>query len=431
MIYLITVLAPWLLLAAAFAGLAGWALAAERGAPAHLAQRRERDKLVRDLAQLAAGEATPQTAIVNEADTARSLAAIRDGRIAELERALEQSRTRSAELAGDLAELQRRSERTDSNDAELTRLRALVDAHEAQAAQTVDVQAEPAPAPAHDEEAAALQTWRLRYFEQRVQFLEGRQTQPAVEMPEPAATEATPAHEWRARETEARVAFLEQELRNRAEAPAPAVAPVSEQTAEQASPFAANVNDDVLLRWRLLYLERRVAHLQANAAQPQEAAAEAAAPVGLMDNAPDPDRWKWRARYLEARVRHLEQRPVSAAPVNGAAPAEAPKPVSAPAAAAPAVPEERPPGLPAANSGAPDDFTLIDGVSALQQSTLNSLGIYHFDQIAAWTPGNIAWVDRYLRLRGRIEEEEWVEQAAELAEHGVPAARPQTEGARA
>ena len=64
MIYLITVLAPWLLLTAAFAGLAGWAVAAERGTPAQVAQRRERDKLVRDLAQLAAGQATPQTAIV-------------------------------------------------------------------------------------------------------------------------------------------------------------------------------------------------------------------------------------------------------------------------------------------------------------------------------------------------------------------------------
>jgi len=408
MIYLITVLAPWLLLTAAFAGLAGWAMAAERGAPAQTAQRRERDKLVRDLAQLAAGEATPQTAIVNDADTARSLAVIRDGRIAELERVLEQSRARAAELAGELAELQRRSERSDTDNAELTRLRGLVDAHEAQAAQTIEVQ----PDPVHDE-AAALQTWRLRYFEQRVQFLEDRTTPPAPPAPAAVAEEA-PAHEWRAREAEARVAFFEQELRNRSEAP----------VAEPASPFAANADDDVLLRWRMLYLERRTAHLQANAAQQQEAE-----PAPLAADGPDPDRWKWRARYLEARVRHLEQRPATA-PVNGVAP-EAPVAARPPEPPAPTVPEERPPGLPAATSGAPDDFTLIDGVSPLQQSTLNSLGIYHFDQIAAWTPANVAWVDRYLRLRGRIGEEEWVEQAAELAEHGVHAARPQNEGARA
>lgn len=414
MIYLITVLAPWLFLTAAFAGLAGWAVASGRGAPAQVAQRRERDKLVRDLAQLAAGEATPQSAIVNDADTARSLAVIRDGRIAELERSLEQSRARAAELAGELAELQRRSGRGEADAAELTRLRGLVDAHEAQAAQTIEVQ----PDPVHNE-AAALQTWRLRYFEQRVQFLEGRTAPPALPAPAAAPSEEAPLHEWRAREAEARVAFLEQELRNRKATPA----------TEPISPFAANADDDVLLRWRMLYLERRAAHLQASAAQQHEVVAEPTQPIATADG-PDPDRWRWRARYLEARVRHLEHRPVQA-PINGAVAPEAPAVARPPEPPTPTVPEERPPGLPAATSGAPDDFTLIDGVSPLQQSTLNSLGIYHFDQIAAWTPANVAWVDRYLRLRGRIEEEEWVEQAGELAEHGVHAARPQTEGARA
>jgi len=413
MIFLITVLAPWLLLTAAFASLAGWAVAAERGAPAQIAQRRERDKLVRDLAQLAAGEATPQTATVNEADTARSLAAIRDGRIAELERALEQSRARAAELAGELAEMQRRSERGDADSAELIRLRGLVDAQEAQAAQTIDAQAEPP----HDE-AAVLQMWRLRYFEQRVQFLEGRTAAPAL--PAPAATlasEENTTQEWRAREAEARATFLEQELRKRSEPAA----------LDQASPFAANADDDVLLRWRMLYLERRVAHLQERAEQPPETVAELA-PKGAQESVADADRWKWRARYLESRVRHLEQRGAPAT-ANGAAAEASAEPARQPPT--PSVPEERPPALPAATSGAPDDFTLIDGVSPLQQSTLNSLGIYHFDQIAAWTPANVAWIDRYLRLRGRIGEEEWVEQAAELAEHGVHAARPQSEGARA
>ena len=32
-------------------------------------------------------------------------------------------------------------------------------------------------------------------------------------------------------------------------------------------------------------------------------------------------------------------------------------------------------------------------------------------------------VDQYLRLRGRIEDEEWVEQAADLAREGPAAAR--------
>ena len=390
MIYLITVLAPWLLLTAAFAGLAGWALAAERGMPAELAQRRERDKLVRDLAQLAAGEATPQTAIVNDADTARSLAAIRDGRIAELERSLEQSRSRAAELAGELAELQRRSGRREADNAELARPRGLVDAPAAQAAQTIEAHAQ-----STQDENAALQTWRLRYFEQRVKFLEGRGLPALAALPAPA-----PA----------------------------AMSGESESTASaQASPFAASADVDALLRWRMLYLERRAAHLRELAGSLAVAPAPALE-TAAQESGPDPDRWKWRARYLESRVRHLEQRDVQSAPqpapaepetVNGAEP-----PREEPQSPPPLVPagaEERPPGLPAANSGAPDDFSLIDGVSPLQQSTLYSLGVYHFDQIAAWTPANIAWVDKYLRLRGRISEEEWVEQAQDLAREGAPA----------
>ncbi|MBS0385785.1 MAG: hypothetical protein JSS00_10610 [Proteobacteria bacterium] len=399
--YLIAVLAPWLLLTASFAALAGWAVAAERGAPALAAQRRERDKLVRDLAKLAAGEATPQTAIVSDAETARSLASVRDGRIAELERALEQSRARAAELAGEVAEHQRRAERYGADAAELARLREQAAAHEAQAAQTIDAHVEPlaAPVPVEppEEEVSALQTWRLRYFEQRVKFLESRTASPSsAAAPEPEA-----AAEWRARDAEARARFLEQELRRREQSDA---APAA------GSPFAANADVDALLRWRMLYLERRTAHLQ------DAAARLTARPAPAEEAAPDIDRWRWRARYLESRVRHLEQRtPLTkeAAHVDGAEPEAHAEPPT------PSAPEERPPSLPAANAGAPDDFTLIDGVSPLQQSTLNSLGIYHFEQIAAWTPGNVAWVDRYLRLRGRIGEEEWVEQADKLAREGV------------
>jgi predicted flap endonuclease-1-like 5' DNA nuclease len=65
--------------------------------------------------------------------------------------------------------------------------------------------------------------------------------------------------------------------------------------------------------------------------------------------------------------------------------------------------------------GAPDDLTLIGGIGPKIQEVLNSLGIWHFDQIAAWTPENIAWVDAYLSFAGRIVREGWVEQARVLA----------------
>ena len=61
-----------------------------------------------------------------------------------------------------------------------------------------------------------------------------------------------------------------------------------------------------------------------------------------------------------------------------------------------------------------DDLTLIGGIGPKIQDVLNSLGIFHFDQIAEWTPENVAWVDEYLNFSGRIVREGWVEQAAVL-----------------
>jgi predicted flap endonuclease-1-like 5' DNA nuclease len=406
MIYLIGQLWVWLLLTAVSAAVAGWAFAAERAAPAQRALRRDRENLLSDLIRLTSEDGASATGAVEgerEIDATRRLLVIRDGRITELEHALETARARGDDLAGELAELRRSGPGENTDQAEeLRRLRGLVADSESERARTIDVEAAADPAA---EENAALQLWRLRYFEQRVRYLEAQSRAPAV--PE----EADPLPEWRVRDAEARAAFLEDELRA-VRAPANVEAPSIQAVA---SPFAADAEVDVLLRWRLLYLERRVAHLQAAASRAP------VAPMPVLDAAPDLDRWKWRARYLESRVRHLEQR----APVI----VEAPRTVMADAVedAPPTTPPTRrgvkPPVLGSARNGAPDDFTLIEGVSLQQQSTLYSLGVFHFDQIAAWTPDHIAWVDNYLRLRGRIADQEWLEQADELARDGPAAAR--------
>lgn len=404
MIFLINTLGLWLLLTAAFAALAGWAWAAERGAPADAAIRRERDRLVRDLALLARGEGEAQPLVATDADAMRSLHAIRESRIAELEGALAQHRGRADEAAARAAELERRLEQHQDQSAEITRLTALVEAQPAEQAH-----------PPEDEEKT-LQGWRLRYFERRVQFLENEAAPSVPLLPAPTPAEPAPAPpvmEWRAREAEARASYLAQALREREAAP-------SEPEAAPDSPFAANVDVDMLLRWRMLYLERRTAHLQ------NLLGAQAAEPAPAVDaeaerHALDQDRWKWRARYLESRVRHLEQR--VSPPVALVAAPQAPEAVAPAPEAAPQVASERPSSLPAATNGAPDDLTLIEGVSGLQQSALYSLGVFHFEQIAAWTPANVAWVDRYLRLRGRIDAEEWLQQAADLAREGPEVSR--------
>ncbi|MEH6744594.1 hypothetical protein [Hyphomonas sp.] len=66
-------------------------------------------------------------------------------------------------------------------------------------------------------------------------------------------------------------------------------------------------------------------------------------------------------------------------------------------------------------ANAPDDLTVIGGIGPKIQEVLNAMGIWHYDQIAAWSPENITWVDHELNFSGRIVREGWVQQAAILA----------------
>ena len=51
---------------------------------------------------------------------------------------------------------------------------------------------------------------------------------------------------------------------------------------------------------------------------------------------------------------------------------------------------------------AADDLKLIKGVGPQNEKRLHALGIWHFSQIAAWTPENVEWVGGYLAFPGRI-----------------------------
>ncbi|MDT8345605.1 MAG: NADH-quinone oxidoreductase subunit NuoE [Thermohalobaculum sp.] len=65
--------------------------------------------------------------------------------------------------------------------------------------------------------------------------------------------------------------------------------------------------------------------------------------------------------------------------------------------------------------GGADDLRKISGVGPKLEVLLHELGVFHFDQIAAWTSAEIAWIDERLSFKGRIEREGWVAQAAKLA----------------
>lgn len=109
--------------------------------------------------------------------------------------------------------------------------------------------------------------------------------------------------------------------------------------------------------------------------------------------------------------------PAPAEPAKAAAPEAAPQPAPAPEAAAPAA--AAPGALQAPRGEAADDLKKIKGVGPKLEQMLHGMGIYHFDQIAAWTSAELAWVDENLTgFKGRASRDDWQAQAKLLAEGG-------------
>ena len=91
--------------------------------------------------------------------------------------------------------------------------------------------------------------------------------------------------------------------------------------------------------------------------------------------------------------------------------------VAAVVAAAPAAAEGVRPAnlLTEARDGKADDLKRISGVGPKLEGLLHENGVFHFDQIAAWNAGEIAYMDDQLSFKGRIARDNWIEQAAALA----------------
>ena len=143
----------------------------------------------------------------------------------------------------------------------------------------------------------------------------------------------------------------------------------------------------------------------------------------------------WRGRALPAEPaegRMVEPKPGAGhrADATGATVQEAPvastgKPATdgaSPLATPAATPEAkapagtRPEGLNAAREGKPDDLKIIKGIGPKLEALCHRLGYYHFDQIAVWTAGEVAWVDDNLEgFKGRVTRDDWVAQARVLA----------------
>ncbi|MCF6245080.1 MAG: hypothetical protein L3J43_08580 [Sulfurovum sp.] len=65
-----------------------------------------------------------------------------------------------------------------------------------------------------------------------------------------------------------------------------------------------------------------------------------------------------------------------------------------------------------------NNLSRIKGIGTKIEESLNDIGVYHFDQIAAWGAEDITWADETLGFPGRVDREKWVEQAKILATGG-------------
>ncbi len=66
--------------------------------------------------------------------------------------------------------------------------------------------------------------------------------------------------------------------------------------------------------------------------------------------------------------------------------------------------------------GEKDELTRISGIDPWIEEQLKALGVWTYAQIAHWSEENARWIGSYLAFPGRVEAENWVVQARELAE---------------
>jgi predicted flap endonuclease-1-like 5' DNA nuclease len=104
-------------------------------------------------------------------------------------------------------------------------------------------------------------------------------------------------------------------------------------------------------------------------------------------------------------------------------PATIAPPISAAAAVAAAVAERMavptPPLAPEPVAAAGDDLTRIRAIDAELAAKLNDLGVTGYEDIAAWSSGDVRAISELLGFSGRIERENWIEQAQILARGGA------------
>ena len=109
--------------------------------------------------------------------------------------------------------------------------------------------------------------------------------------------------------------------------------------------------------------------------------------------------------------------PVAAKP---AATKAAAKPAAKAAAKPAAKVAAKPAVLAKARAGGADNLKMIKGVGPVLEKALHTTGVFHFDQVGAWTKDDAEWFDDNVKgANGRVIRDGWVKQAKILAKGGT------------
>jgi predicted flap endonuclease-1-like 5' DNA nuclease len=139
---------------------------------------------------------------------------------------------------------------------------------------------------------------------------------------------------------------------------------------------------------------------------------KAAAKPAAAKAATKPEAAKAAAKPAAAKAAAKPAAAKAAAKPAAAKAAAKPK-ATKPAAAKPAV-------LAKARTGGPDDLKMIKGVGPVLEKALHETGVFHFDQVGAWTNRDALWFDDNVKgANGRVVRDGWIKQARILAKGGT------------
>lgn len=173
-----------------------------------------------------------------------------------------------------------------------------------------------------------------------------------------------------------------------------------------AKPGSAESAPEGSLAWRNRHLESRVRFLESKLTTLESEAGPVAPKEDHNDEA---TRLRWRNRYLEGRVKYLEEELLRTGGLQAAS-----APSGAAGVTAPQVEEQKPELFEQPVNGRADDLKLISGIGPKLEQKLNSIGIWHYAQVANWSQKEVDWVNSAISFSGRVEREQWVSQAAQL-----------------